>query len=216
MQIFQEYTFIFYLALSINRLKRKKMEKVVHQFRLAETKVLRWADANSHRFLRWSIGLIYIMYGGLKFFPHHSPAEQLAVDTIEKLTFGLFSGTPALITLAIMETLLGLCLLFGFRLKLITFLAIGHMMGTFMPMFFFPEQVFTSAPLSLSLVGQYILKNLVIVGALFVLYAKSVKKQGKVIYLRSSQNQENRSDFANDQHYKQQPLPMRTQRAGVH
>lgn len=191
------------------------MEKVMHQIKLVEAKLLRWADANSHRFLRWSIGIIYIMYGGLKFFPLHSPAEQLAVDTIEKLTLGIFSGTPALITLAVMETLLGLFLLLGYRLKWIAYLAIGHMMGTFLPIFFFPEQVFTTSPLSLSLVGQYILKNLVIISALFVLYAKSVKKQGKVIYIHSAQEHENRLHAVQDKTYRKQSLLMRAGKAGV-
>ena len=191
------------------------MEKVMHQFTLLEGKLLRWTDINSHRFLRWSIGAIYVMYGGLKFFPHHSPAEQLAVDTIEKLTLGVFSGTPALLSLAIMETLLGLCLLFGYRLKWIVYLAVGHMMGTFLPIFFFPEQVFTTSPPSLSLVGQYILKNLVIIGALFVLYAKSVKKQGRVVFIRSFQEQVGISDDAHDKQEKRQSLLLRSRKAGV-
>lgn len=174
------------------------MEQVMHRIKLAEAKLLKWAEANSHHFLRWSIGIIYIMYGGLKFFPLHSPAEKLAVDTIEKLTFGLFSGTPAIIMLAVLETLLGFCLLFPYRLKGIVYLAVGHMMGTFLPIFFFPEQVFTISPLSLSLVGQYIIKNLVIISALFVLYAKSVKKEGKLIYIRSAPQQEDMLDYAQD------------------
>ena len=191
------------------------MEKVMNQFVLLESKLLQWTDVNSHRFLRWSIGAIYVMYGGLKFFPHHSPAEQLAVDTIEKLTLGVFSGTPALLSLAIMETLLGLCLLFGYRLKWVVYLAVGHMMGTFLPIFFFPEQVFTTSPLSLTLVGQYILKNIVIIGALFVLYAKSVKKKGRVVFIRSFQEQVEMSDDAHDKQDKRQLLLLRSGKAGV-
>lgn len=182
------------------------MERIIYQMNEAEGKLLRWAETNSHAFLRVIIGLIYILYGGLKFFPSHSPAEQLAVDTIEKLTLGLISGTPAQITLAIMETALGLSLVFGFRLRWTVYAAIGHMMGTFLPLFFFPEVVFSSAPLSLSLEGQYILKNLIIVGALFVLYAKTVKKQSKVIYLNASVEQEDFPDFAQSKKYNPQPL----------
>ena len=186
----------------------------MHQIMLLEGKLLRWADANSHRFLRWSIGAIYFMYGGLKFFPLHSPAEQLAVDTIEKLTLGVSSGTPALFSLAIMETLLGLCLLFGYRLKWIVYLAVGHMMGTFLPIFLFPEQVFTTSPLSLSLVGQYILKNLVIIGALFVLYAKSVKKQGRVVFIRSFPEQVGMSYYTPEKQDKGQSLLLRSRKTG--
>lgn len=180
------------------------MEKLIYQMNLTESRLLKYAELNSHRILRVIIGLIYILYGGLKFFPNHSPAEQLAVDTIEKLTFGFISGIPAQFTLALMETLLGLCLLFGCRLRWTVYAAIGHMLGTFLPVFFFPEVVFSSAPISLSLEGQYILKNLIIVGALFVLYARTVKKQSKLIYINTSLEQEDLSSFVHTKRYKQQ------------
>jgi hypothetical protein len=93
------------------------MKEFSDKINLVENRLLNWADINSHSFLRVIIGMIYILYGGLKFFPSHSPAEQLAVDTIEKLTFGLLSGTPAQVSLAIMETVLGLCLVFRYRLS---------------------------------------------------------------------------------------------------
>jgi uncharacterized membrane protein YphA (DoxX/SURF4 family) len=153
------------------------MEKVLSNMRMLEMKLVEWAEANSFHLLRLSIGIIYIMYGVLKFFPNHSPAEQLAVDTIQKLSMNLFSGAPALFSLAIMETLIGLCFIFRYHLKWVICLAVGHMLGTFLPLFFFPEQAFTAAPISFSLVGQYIIKNLVIVSALFVLYLRAVKKE---------------------------------------
>lgn len=180
------------------------MKKLFYQMNVLEAGLLRWAENNSHNFLRVVIGLTYILYGGLKFFPNHSPAEELAVNTIEKLTFGLISGTPAQITLALMETTLGLCLLIGCRLRWTVYAATGHMIGTFLPIFFFPEVVFTGNPLSLSLEGQYILKNFIIVGAFFVLYAKTVKKQSKVIYLNATQEQEVLADFIPAKRYEQE------------
>ena len=88
-------------------------------------------------------------------------------------------------------------------------------MGTFLPIFLFPEQVFTTSPLSLSLVGQYILKNLVIIGALFVLYAKSVKKQGRVVYIRSFPEQAGMSYYAHEKQDKGQSLLLRSRKAGI-
>jgi uncharacterized membrane protein YphA (DoxX/SURF4 family) len=209
LHVFISHAFLYYFALSIKNLYAEKMKKLLYQVSGAEARLLKWAGVNSHAFLRWSIGMIYILYGGLKFFPKHSPAEQLAVDTIEKLSFGLFSGTPAQITLAIMETVLGLCLVLGWRLRWTVYAAIAHMMGTFLPVFFFPEVVFTSAPTSLSLEGQYILKNFIILGAFFVLYAKTVKKQSKVLYLHSSPEQERFQDFKHHKQYKLQSLTTR-------
>lgn len=85
-----------------------------------------------------------------------------------------------------LETVLGLCLIFHYRLRMAVYLAVGHMLGTFLPFFFFPEQAFTGFPLSLSLVGQYIIKNFIVVGALLVVYAKSAKMEGKVIMMAAS------------------------------
>lgn len=188
------------------------MKKLLYKINLVENRLLNWAEINSHSFLRVTIGMVYIFYGGLKFFPSHSPAEQLAVSTIEKLSLGLLSGTPAQISLAVMETMLGFCLVFRYRLRWTIYASIGHMMGTFLPVFFFPEVVFTGAPLSLSLVGQYILKNLIIVGALFVLYSKTGNKQSKLIFIHTSREQAGFSDFARDKTFKKQPSHMRARK----
>jgi len=54
--------------------------------------------------------------------------------------------------------------------KIAVWAAILHMVGTFTPLFFFPEASFTINALSFTLLGQYIVKNLIILGALWVLY----------------------------------------------
>lgn len=163
------------------------MKEVVNQFERIEAKFLKWTATYSIIFLRVSIGTIYVLFGALKFFPNYSPAEPLAIDTIEVLSFGLLAGNSALLSLAVFETVLGLSVIFNYRLRLIIYLTIGHMLGTFLPLIFFPEQVFTTFPLSLSLVGQYIIKNFIIVGALLVLYSKSAKGNTKVIVMDSSE-----------------------------
>lgn len=180
------------------------MKELIYRIGLVENSLLKWADINSHSFLRVTIGIVYILYGGLKLFPHYSPAEQLAVDTIEKLSLGFLSGSPAIISLGIMEILIGLCLVFRFRLRWIIYAAIGHIMGTFLPVFFFPEAIFTDAPISLSLVGQYIMKNLIIIGALFVLYAKTVNRQSKVILFHSSREDTDYEGFTHDNQLKKE------------
>ncbi len=42
------------------------------------------------KLLAISIGLIYVWFGPLKFFPELSPAESLATETIDAMTFHLF------------------------------------------------------------------------------------------------------------------------------
>ena len=42
------------------------------------------------KLLAISIGLIYVWFGALKFFQELSPAESLATETIDAMTFHLF------------------------------------------------------------------------------------------------------------------------------
>lgn len=131
-----------------------------------------------------SIGVIYLWFGGLKFFPQFSPAEDIAKHTIDLLTFGVFSAQTAIILLAVWETLIGLMFLLNIYRRWAVIIALVHMLGTFAPLFLFPEQSFTS-PFCFTLLGQYIVKNIVIVSALFTLYKIPDKTiQVKEVYLR--------------------------------
>lgn len=125
--------------------------------------------------LRISIGIIYLWFGVLKFFPGVSPAEELAKETIHLLTFRLIKPDLSLLLLAIWETAIGILLIGGFYTKLVIRIVLLHMICTFSPLFLLPRLSFTSAPFALTLVGQYIIKNIVIVSALFVIDASSRK-----------------------------------------
>jgi len=117
-----------------------------------------------------SIGVVYLWFGALKFFPHLSPAEDLAKNTIYYLTWGLIPSNIAIILLAIWETTLGLMFITNCCRKVAIWMALVHMACTFTPLFLFPDQAFTINAFSFTLLGQYIVKNLIIVGALWVLY----------------------------------------------
>jgi uncharacterized membrane protein YphA (DoxX/SURF4 family) len=119
--------------------------------------------------LRISIGIIDLWFGVLKFFPGVSPAEELAKETIHLLTFGLIQPDLSLLLLAIWETVIGVLLISGLYSKLVIRTVLAHMLCTFTPLFLLPGKSFTGAPLALTLVGQYIIKNIVIVSALFVI-----------------------------------------------
>jgi uncharacterized membrane protein YphA (DoxX/SURF4 family) len=124
-----------------------------------------------------SIGIVYFAFGILKFFPHLSPAEDLAEKTIGKLTFGLVSGKFALISLAIMETLIGVAFILQFKHKAFIQLALFHMIATFLPFIFFPEITFDTSVSSFSIVGQYIVKNIIIISALLNLRSEYAIQQ---------------------------------------
>ena len=63
--------------------------------------------------LRISVGIVYLWFGALKFFDGLSPAEQLAMNTIHELTFGLIDNKVNLIMLAGWECIVGVLLIIG-------------------------------------------------------------------------------------------------------
>jgi uncharacterized membrane protein YphA (DoxX/SURF4 family) len=130
--------------------------------------------------LETSIGLIYIWFGALKLFPSLSPAETLAKNTIDILSCGLIPSSVSFLLLAVWETLIGGLLLINIQTKIVVKVAIIHMVFTFSPLFIFPGECFNVVPFQLTLVGQYILKNLILVSALMTLYS-SYKTQIKLV-----------------------------------
>lgn len=120
--------------------------------------------------LRISIGIIYIWFGALKFFHGYSPAEDLAINTINKLTFDFIPGNVNIVLLAIWEVALGLLLIAGVWMRTALIFLFVHMACTFTPMLFFPDVSFKYAPYGFTLVGQYIMKNIIIICAALVLW----------------------------------------------
>ena len=120
-----------------------------------------------------SIGLVYLWFGSLKFFAGVSPAENLAKDTIHNLTLGLLTPEMSILLLAVWETLIGVMLIFNIRYRLALNLALVHIVLTFSPFIFFPDLLWTDAPFGLTLLGQYIIKNIVFLGVLLVLLWKA-------------------------------------------
>ncbi len=133
------------------------------------TTLTKSSDRYLFRYLGISIGVIYVWFGALKFFPAFSPAETLAVDTITALFGGLIPAKTAIMLLATWEVGVGLLLILNLLRKPVIILALVHMVLTFTPLFLFPDASFTG-PFCFTLVGQYIVKNLVIIGALLILY----------------------------------------------
>ena len=126
------------------------------------------------------IGIVYLWFGMLKFFPGVSPAETIALDTISELTFGVLTPEVSIILLAIWETVIGFLLIVGLFNRAALNLAIVHMVLTFTPFLFFPELTFTEAPFGLTLLGQYIVKNIVFLAIMVFLISKERKKNGRL------------------------------------
>ncbi len=130
-----------------------------------------WMAKNAIPVLRVFTGIIFTWFGILKFFPGLSPAEGLATDTINLLSMGFIEGRTSMVILAIWETLIGLGLITGLFLREILLLLFFQLMGTLAPVFIYPERVFREFPFVLTLEGQYIFKNLVLLGGAMVIGA---------------------------------------------
>ena len=129
---------------------------------------------NTIKLIRLTLGIIFIWYGMLKFFPSLSPAEDLAIKTIDIMFFGLISPTLSIKLLALLEVGIGIGFLFGFYTRIVTLIFLGHMLCTFAPLFLLPELSFTHAPYAFTLVGQYIVKNIVFILAGVLIYQNEV------------------------------------------
>jgi uncharacterized membrane protein YphA (DoxX/SURF4 family) len=127
--------------------------------------------------LRISIGIIFLWFGVPKLFPGTSPAEALAAETVERLTFGIVEGTVASVLTGALEAAIGLLLVSGRAISLTVMILLGHMAGTFTPLFIFPKETWEAFCVG-TLEGQYILKNLVIVAAALVI-AGHTRKRGR-------------------------------------
>lgn len=130
------------------------------------------------RYLTLSFGIVYTWFGLLKFFPGLSPAETLAQNTIDVLCFGMIPRNVTIILLAIWEVGVGILFLSNRHILLAVRIAMVHMCCTFLPLFFFQDISFAAPPLVFTLVGQYIVKNVVYLAALGMLYKEYRKEEG--------------------------------------
>jgi uncharacterized membrane protein YphA (DoxX/SURF4 family) len=124
-----------------------------------------WMARYGPLLLRLSLGVVFLWFGVLKFFPAMSPAEQLAARTIQTLSFGRIAPALSLPVLATWECAIGLGLLAGRALRAVLLLLWAQMLGTLTPLVLFPHEMFTHLPFAPTLEGQYIIKNLVLITA---------------------------------------------------
>ncbi len=115
-------------------------------------------------FSRIGIGVVFVWFGALKFFPGLSPAEELVRNTIY-----FFDPDIFIPILGVWEVLIGLGMVTGRFMRLTILLLFLQMPGTASPLVLLPDAVWKRFPFVLTLEGQYIVKNLVIIGAALVI-----------------------------------------------
>jgi uncharacterized membrane protein YphA (DoxX/SURF4 family) len=130
-----------------------------------------WLGRHNVDVLRVCLGLVFLAFGTLKFFPGASPAEDLAIRTIDKLTLGVISGQTALLLTAVMECFIGITLISG-KLLRTGLLVLGFsLVGIMSPLVLFFGDLFPGTP---TLEAQYVFKDIVLAAAGLVIAAKAL------------------------------------------
>ena len=127
-----------------------------------DIKLINFLNTVSLPALRISLGVIFVWFGLLKVFGE-SPANDLITKTVY-----WFNPDVFIPILGLWEAAIGICLLVPFFNRIGLFLLALQMPGTFLPLILLPEVCFISFPFNLTLEGQYIVKNLVLIGAAIV------------------------------------------------
>lgn len=116
--------------------------------------------------LRISVGIVFFWFGALKLFPGASPATSLIRESITFLPSDIFIPF-----LGAWEMAIGLGFITGWFLRVAILLMILQMAGAISPLVLEPGAVWQSFPFVLTLEGQYIIKNAVLISAAFVIGA---------------------------------------------
>lgn len=129
----------------------------------------RFVERHGLLILRLSVGIVFLWFGLLKFFPG-SAGENLAVATISWLSSDSLDEQFSLYALAVLECSIGLGILFKKGLTVVVSLMYFQMAGTILPLFIFTDKTWIS-PFVPSLEGQYIIKNSVLIASGIILGA---------------------------------------------
>lgn len=132
-------------------------------FERIDSRISAWMQTWSLPVVRSAIGVVFIWFGALKVIGI-SPARELVEKTVYFFPPEIF--VPIL---GVWEVLIGLSFFYRPLIRLGILLLFLQVPGTFLPMILFPDVVFTVFPYGLTVEGQYIIKNLVIIGAALVL-----------------------------------------------
>lgn len=154
-------------------------QRLTQRFTAIDIVVTDWLARHGITLLRVGLGVIFLWFGVLKFLPGASPAEDLAGRTIEMLTFGMMAPSLSLVALAVWESIVGLGLISGRFLRATLLLLVMQMLGTLTPLAFFPTETFARLPYAPTLEGQYIIKNIVLIGAGLVIGATA--RGGRIV-----------------------------------
>src|SRR5437870_5861001 len=111
------------------------------------------------RLLGWSLGIVYLWFGALKL-ANLSPVLELI-----RRSSPLLAKAPFYNLLALSELVLGAMLLAGVWKRWTAASAVMHLIGTFSVVFASPQTAFRPSFPILTMDGEFVVKNLVLIAA---------------------------------------------------
>jgi putative oxidoreductase len=135
-------------------------------------KLATFLTAHSVAILRVSHCLVFVVFASFKYVVGASPAQDLAIATVDKLTLGMVNGHSALLFTAITETIIGVTLLTGRFVKVGLCVMAMAMVGILSPLVLFPGQMWGDHGPTLT--GQYVFKDIVLVAGAMVVAAHAL------------------------------------------
>jgi uncharacterized membrane protein YkgB len=134
------------------------------RYRDADARITRTLERISLPLLRVTLGLVFVWFGALKV-AGTTPVDELVAATVYWVDPTWF--VPAL---GAFEILVGLGLMAGLALRLVLALFAVQMLGTFGVLIVQPQIAFQGGnPLLLTVEGEFVIKNLVLLSAGLVL-----------------------------------------------
>jgi len=141
----------------------KFMDKVIHSMHL-----------NALRLLQYSLAIVFFWFGILK------PLGMSPAADLVKRTVFWFSADWFVPFLGFWEVTIGLLMLSQKTMRYALVLLFLQIPGTFLPLIICPDVTFQSLPFELTLEGQYIIKNLILIAAAITVagsFDRSVQKE---------------------------------------
>lgn len=122
--------------------------------------------------LRVALGLVYLVFGGLK---------VVGLTPVGDLVSSMVPFVPAdvaVVGMGVVEVAVGAALIAGVLVPWIAAGAVAHLLGTFLVFLVHPDVAFTGGnPLALTLEGEFIAKNVVLIAGLLVVAAFSAPRR---------------------------------------
>lgn len=142
--------------------------------RLAEATVAGVAARFSLQLLRVAMGVVFIWFGALKV-AGTTPVADLVAGTVPWVDRTWF--VPAL---GAAEMIMGVALLVGRLMPFVCVVLTAHLCGTFLVLVMEPQLAFQNGnPLLLTTIGEFVVKNLVLISAALVLASRRHTHDGR-------------------------------------